>query len=196
MKKIKLIVGLANPIVKYDKTRHNVGSWFIQNLANYHHKVLKENKKLLGYTASFIYSNSRVYLFIPNVFMNINGESILTISKFYNIKLNEMLIVHDELDLNPGLIRLKLGYGHNGHNGVRNIVNLLSKKKHFLRIQIGIGRPMKSKKIADFVLSSPLFNERKLIEESILNAVNITNFLVKDSNILIIKKILKCNRNY
>ncbi|XBC38437.1 MAG: aminoacyl-tRNA hydrolase [Buchnera aphidicola (Floraphis choui)] len=186
-----MIAGLANPIIKYDNTRHNVGSWFIRSLANYHNQVLKKNKKLSGYTASLVYFNCKVRLFIPNEFMNLSGRSILTVSDFYQIKLDEILIIHDELDLNPGLIRLKLGSGHNGHNGIRNIINVLSKKNNFLRIQIGIGRPDKLVEISDFVLSSPTLEEEYLIKKSILSAIDVVHILIKERDILIAQKFLK-----
>ncbi|XBC42455.1 MAG: aminoacyl-tRNA hydrolase [Buchnera aphidicola (Meitanaphis elongallis)] len=190
MKNIKLIVGLANPIIKYDKTRHNVGSWFIQRLACYHNQDLKMSRKFLGYIGSFIYCDFKTYLFIPNTFMNLSGKSISVVLKFYRIRLDEILVVHDELDLNPGLVRFKLGCGHNGHNGIRNIIDVLAKRNNFLRIQIGIGRPDKLKQIADFVLSSPTLEEKLLIETSILRAIKMTNLLIKERNTLIEKKVL------
>ncbi|XBC40912.1 MAG: aminoacyl-tRNA hydrolase [Buchnera aphidicola (Nurudea yanoniella)] len=179
MKNIKLIVGLANPIIKYNKTRHNVGSWFVQNLARFYNQILRKNKKFLGYTG-FFFSNfkKKVYLFIPNVFMNINARSIMLFSKFYQIALNEILVVHDELDLNPGKVRLKLGFGHNGHNGIRNIIDMFPEKSSFLRIQIGIGRPHQKEKVSDFVLSSPFPEEKFLIEKSICNAINMVHSLI------------------
>ncbi|XBC44538.1 MAG: aminoacyl-tRNA hydrolase [Buchnera aphidicola (Schlechtendalia peitan)] len=185
-----LIVGLANPILKYNKTRHNVGAWCIQYLSDYYNVHLKKNTKFLGYTGSFFQFNIKVHLFIPNVFMNVCGQSILIISNFYQIKTNEILIIHDELDINPGLIKLKCGCGHNGHNGVRNIINVLTKDNNFLRIQIGIGRPKVPMKISDFVLSSPMVHEMFLIKKSILNAVNVINILLKEKNILVAQKFL------
>lgn len=191
MTNIKLIIGLANPIVVYDKTRHNVGSWFIQTLARYHNQTLKKDKKLLGYTGSFFYVNFKVRLFIPNVFMNLSGKSVFIISKFYRITLDEILIIHDELDLNPGCIKLKLGCGHNGHNGIRNIINVWTKKNNFLRMQIGIGRPEKPETVADFVLSPPTLEEKFLIEKSIFNAIYVTNLLIQKKNVKIVQEILK-----
>ncbi|XBC43567.1 MAG: aminoacyl-tRNA hydrolase [Buchnera aphidicola (Meitanaphis flavogallis)] len=186
-----MIVGLANPIVVYDKTRHNVGSWFIQTLARHHNQTLKEDKKLLGYTGSFFCVDFKVRLFIPNVFMNLSGKSIFIISRFYRIALDEILIIHDELDLNPGCIKLKFGCGHNGHNGIRNIINVWTKKNNFLRMQIGIGRPEKKKTVADFVLSPPTLEEKRLIEKSIFHAIYATNLLIQEKNVKIAQEILK-----
>ncbi|XBC39397.1 MAG: aminoacyl-tRNA hydrolase [Buchnera aphidicola (Nurudea shiraii)] len=193
MKNVKLIVGLSNPIIQYNQTRHNMGAWFIQNLAKFHNQILKKHDKFLGYIGNFTYYNSKVYLLIPNIFMNLNAQSILIVSKFYKIMLDEILVVHDELDLKPGSMRLKLGFGHNGHNGIRNIINVISKKNGFLRIQIGIGRPHGSKKISDFVLSSPLLEEKQLIERSILDAVKITNMLIK-KNCFSVQHLKKLNQ--
>ncbi|ANF16982.1 hypothetical protein XW81_00900 [Buchnera aphidicola (Schlechtendalia chinensis)] len=188
---IKLIVGLANPFIKYHHTRHNVGSWFVQRLASFYKKVLKEDKRFLGYTGSLFQSNSKVLLFIPNVFMNVCSRSIMIISNFYHIRSDELLVAHDELDLEPGLVRFKFGHGHNGHNGVRNIIDVLTKKNNFLRIQIGIGRPKEIFEISNFVLSPPTLNEKNLIEKSIHRAVHATNILIQEKHTLTAQDFLK-----
>lgn len=173
MKDIKLIIGLANPIDDYNGTRHNVGAWFVYELANKYHIILKKNKKRPSFFIGKLYlTNKCIFLFVSNEFMNSSGETILFISNFYSIPLHHMLIVHDELDLLPGFIKLKYGYGHNGHNGIRNIINILGNNNFFLRIQVGIGRPKNISEISHFVLSKPTYKEKISIRESIFNAIN------------------------
>ena len=170
-----MMVGLANPINTYDKTRHNIGSRCIQMFAKHYHQSLKEEKKFFGYTGLICINNKKIRLFIPNTFMNISGKSIFSISSYYGISLNEILVVHDELDLLPGVVKFKHSLGHNGHNGLRNIINVFNKNKSFPRIAIGIGRPMKKIEVAYFVLSSPTREEDILINQAIYKIINKIN---------------------
>ncbi|QCI20731.1 aminoacyl-tRNA hydrolase [Buchnera aphidicola (Brachycaudus cardui)] len=173
-----MIVGLSNPKLKYHNTRHNVGSWYIYALAKKFYKSLKEEKKFLGFTTSFNIESKSIRLFIPNIFMNINGESILKIALFYNINLYEILVVHDDLELKPGILKVKYSYGHNGHNGLRNIISVFNKKINFYRLRIGIGRPNNKDEISSFVLSNPNDTEKILIQKSIKEAVEKTFDLI------------------
>lgn len=176
-----MMVGLANPINVYDKTRHNIGSRCIQMFAKHHHQCLKEEKKFFGYTGCVFINNKKVRLFIPNTFMNISGKSIFSISSFYGISLNEILVVHDELDLLPGIIKFKYSLGHNGHNGLRNIINVFNKIQSFPRIAIGIGRPIEKTEVACFVLSPPIKEEEILINQAIYKAINKINQFIDRS---------------
>jgi len=175
---IKMIVGLSNPKIDYHNTRHNVGSWFVYSLAKSYLKNLKKEKKFLGFTTSFSIESNYIRLLIPDIFMNINGHSILKMASFYNINLSEILIVHDDLELDPGIIKLKYSYGHNGHNGLRNIISVFNEKISFHRFRIGIGRPINRNQTASFVLSKPTENEKQLIQKSILHAIE-ENFILK-----------------
>ncbi|WAI12053.1 MAG: aminoacyl-tRNA hydrolase [Buchnera aphidicola (Macrosiphum albifrons)] len=174
-----MIVGLSNPKTEYHDTRHNVGSWYVYSLAKSYLNNFKKEEKFFGFTASCYIDSNHVRLLVPNIFMNINGQSVLKMASFYNINLSEILIVHDDLELNPGIIKLKYSYGHNGHNGLRNIISVFNNKKiNFYRFRIGIGRPINRNQIASFVLSMPTKQERILIERSILHAIE-ENFILK-----------------
>ncbi|WP_193201193.1 aminoacyl-tRNA hydrolase [Buchnera aphidicola] len=175
-----MIVGLSNPKNKYHNTRHNIGSWYIYSLAKYFNTLLKEDKKFFGFIASINIHSNDIRLFIPNIFMNINGIAIYKISSFYNINLNEILVVHDDLDLEAGKLKLKYSYGHGGHNGLRSIVNIFNKKIDFYRFRIGIGRPKNKKEISSFVLSDPTIEETNLINISIQYAIKETLILLSD----------------
>ncbi|QCI19121.1 aminoacyl-tRNA hydrolase [Buchnera aphidicola] len=173
-----MIVGLSNPKNKYHHTRHNVGSWYIYSLAKRFDKSLREEKKFLGFTTSINVHSNNVKLFIPNVFMNINGSAIYKIAVFYNINLNEILIAHDDLDLESGIVKLKYSYGHSGHNGLRSVINNFNIKTDFYRFRIGIGRPKNKTEIPSFVLSEPIIQEINLINMSIQNAIEQTYALL------------------
>ncbi|QCI16247.1 aminoacyl-tRNA hydrolase [Buchnera aphidicola] len=169
-----MIVGLSNPKEEYHNTRHNVGSWYIYALAKYFLKILKEEKKFFGFTTSVIINSYSIRLLIPNIFMNINGKSVFKMASFYNINLNEILIIHDDLELKPGVFKLKYSFGHNGHNGLRNIINSFNKKVNFYRFRIGIGRPKNKDQVSSFVLSKPTKSEKILIKNSIADAIKTT----------------------
>ncbi|MCW5197732.1 aminoacyl-tRNA hydrolase [Buchnera aphidicola] len=177
-----MIVGLGNPFKKYNHTRHNVGIWYLEILSKFFNVSFKKSKKFSGYISKIFLLKKQIILFIPNIFMNLNGVSIFQISNFYNINLNEILIVHDELDLLPGILKFKYGYGSNGHKGLKSIIQIFQKKIFYKRLSIGIGRPQEKKNIANFVLSKPTFSEKKKILKSInksihlIFSVNIKNF--------------------
>ncbi|WP_367681671.1 aminoacyl-tRNA hydrolase [Buchnera aphidicola] len=172
-----MMVGLANPIIKYGHTRHNIGSRYVQIFAKHYCKYLKEEKKFFGYTG-VVFIKNKIRLLIPNTFMNISGKSVFSMASFYRISLNEILLVHDELDLFPGIIKFKYGKGHNGHNGLRNIINTFDTKASFPRLSIGIGRPIQKKEVAYFVLSPPTEQENILINQAIEKSIKkITEFI-------------------
>ena len=174
-----MIVGLGNPITQYNDSRHNIGSWYIQELVRFHKQHLKIEKKFFGYMSSIYINNKIVRLLIPNIFMNISGKSVFSMSSFYNINIDEILIVHDELDLFPGVIKYKYGIGHNGHNGLRNIRDIFGKNIFFSKLSIGIGRPVIKENISSFVLSSPTKSENILIKRSIKKIVLMTDEVIQ-----------------
>ncbi|WP_367678290.1 aminoacyl-tRNA hydrolase [Buchnera aphidicola] len=173
-----MIVGLSNPKLEYHNTRHNVGSWYVYALAESFCNILQEDKKFFGFTSSFIMESKYIRLLIPNIFMNINGQSIFKMASFYNISLNEILVVHDDLELKPGIIKLKYSYGHNGHNGLRNIISVFNKKINFYRLRIGIGRPKNKDQISSYVLSNPNGEEKILIQKSIKESIKENSYFI------------------
>jgi len=176
---IKIIVGLSNPKTKYHCTRHNAGSRYVYQLAKLYFQVLIKEKKFSGFTSSFFIKSSYVRLFVPDVFMNLNGELVYKIASYYDIKLNEILIIHDDLELKPGIIKLKYSYGHNGHNGLRSVISHFGDKKiNFYRLRIGIGRPINKKQVSSFVLSNPTDIENILINQCIVDSIKKNHFLI------------------
>lgn len=121
MSKIKLIVGLANPGAEYAQTRHNAGAWYVDLLAERHNQPLKEEAKFFGYTARINMGGNDIRLLVPTTFMNLSGKSVAAIANFYRINLDEILVAHDELDLPPGVAKMKLGGSNGGHNGLKDI---------------------------------------------------------------------------
>lgn len=180
MSTIKLIVGLANPGAEYAATRHNAGAWYIDLLAQHHHQMLKNEPKFFGYTARITLGARDVRLLVPTTFMNLSGKSVRKLTTYYQIKPEEILIAHDELDLIPGHAKLKFGGSHSGHNGLKDIINQLGNNTNFYRLRIGIGHPGDKQKIIGYVLSKPTKNEQERIDAVIHKAIECTTTLISE----------------
>lgn len=169
---IQALVGLGNPGPHYAETRHNAGTWFVQAFCDEQGiTIQKEARGFKGFWGEYHQNAQRLRLMIPNVFMNLSGDPVRGFLNFYKIPPKQLLVVHDELDLPLGTLRLKQGGGHGGHNGLRDIINKLG-TSDFARLRIGIGRPIHSgQDVADFVLEKPSKNEKEEIMISIKQAL-------------------------
>ena len=175
---VQLIVGLGNPGPQYQNTRHNAGEDFVSELCQHHGGNLSNTPKLFGYSARIAINGHDVRLLIPTTYMNRSGQAVGAISQFYKIPTEAILVAHDELDLAPGVARLKIGGGHGGHNGLRDIISAQSNNKNFARLRLGIGHPGNAKQVADFVLKKAPKAEFELTEASIKNALAVTDDIV------------------
>ena len=120
---IKLIVGLANPGAEYAATRHNAGAWYVDLLAERARAPLRDEPKFFGFTSRIQLAGEDVRLLVPTTFMNLSGKAVAAMATFYRINPDEILVAHDELDLPPGVAKFKLGGGHGGHNGLKDIIS-------------------------------------------------------------------------
>ena len=168
---VELIVGLGNPGPNYERTRHNAGADLVLELAKSLHVELKHESKFFGDTARVTLDGHDVRLLIPSTFMNLSGKSVNGLAKFYQIAPENILVVHDELDLSPGVSRFKKGGGHGGHNGLRDTIKCLGNNKDFARLRIGIGHPGNAKQVADYVLKKASPDDQQLIINSIDDAL-------------------------
>jgi peptidyl-tRNA hydrolase, PTH1 family len=169
---IKLIVGLGNPGSEYVKTRHNAGFWWIDELCANERVVLKSEKKFQGNVARLNVGGHEMWLLQPMTFMNASGRAVQALAMFYKITPQEILVVHDELDLPPGAVKMKHGGGHGGHNGLKDIVAHLG-TPDFWRLRIGIGHPGDRDAVIGYVLQPPRAEQRAAIEESITRSLHI-----------------------
>lgn len=169
---VALIVGLGNPGPQYEETRHNAGFWFVEQIARQQGEQFRLENKFHGEIAKVTIGANNVWLLKPNTFMNRSGQSVAALARFYKIPLENILVVHDELDLSPGTARLKQGGGHGGHNGLRDIVAQMGGKE-FMRLRVGIGHPGNSKQVSNYVLSRAGSDDQRLIEESIGDALKV-----------------------
>lgn len=161
---IKLIVGLGNPTAQYADTRHNAGFWLVERLAEQFNISLSTDKKFHGMVGRGTICGADVRLLMPDTYMNKSGMAVAPLMKFYNISPDELLVAHDELDIGAGLVKLKTGGGHGGHNGLKDIAPHTGLDFH--RLRIGIGRPTHSSQVSNFVLSKPTSDEKVAIEQA------------------------------
>lgn len=176
MHKIKLFVGLGNPGEQYVDTRHNVGFWWIDFIGQNHKLSLKNSKKYFGEFSKHN-EDGEVFFLKPSTFMNDSGRSVQALAKFYKIEPEEILVIHDELDIQPGTAKLKLGGGHGGHNGLKSIQASLG-SNNFWRLRIGVGHPGDKSKVIGYVLNKPSKIEMQLIQESIINSYKVFSYIM------------------
>ena len=173
MNAVQLIVGLGNPGPEYDQTRHNAGAFFVERLASAQGVNLSFDKKYFGLTGKFSYQGRDIRLLIPTTYMNRSGQAVAALANFFRIKPDEILVAHDELDMPPGVCKLKQGGGHGGHNGLRDIIACLANQNNFHRLRIGIGHPGHSSQVSNYVLSRAPRSEQDLTNTSIEFALGV-----------------------
>ena len=167
---IKLFVGLGNPGPDYEGTRHNAGFWWIDALARELKVNLVPERSYYGLAGRTSVNGQSVWLLQPQTFMNLSGKSVASLARFFKIQPEEILVVHDELDLPPGQVKLKRGGSHAGHNGLRDIHAQLGSPNYW-RLRIGIGHPGEKSEVANWVLKKPAPDQRTLIEDSIAHSL-------------------------
>jgi len=175
---LKLMVGLGNPGAKYARTRHNAGWWFVDALLAQQHGAWRHEAQQHADLARVRIDDSELWLAKPTAFMNRSGASVNALAHFYRIAPQELLIVHDDIDLPPGVARLKLGGGHGGHNGVRDVIAHLG--ADFWRLRLGVGHPGSKDLVLDAVLDRPTGAEQRMIDEAMHRALDIVPELLRD----------------
>jgi len=175
---IQLIAGLGNPGTKYEQTRHNAGFWFVDEVARRYAGKFRAESRFASEVASCQVDGQECRLQKPQEFMNRSGRPVATLAAFYRIPRPAILVVHDDLDLPPGTVRLKQDGGHGGHNGLRDLIPSLG-GNDFLRLRIGIGHPGNRNEVSDYVLNDPRNEERGLIDEAMKNAQEIAHLVIE-----------------
>ncbi len=184
---IRLIVGLGNPGAEYATTRHNAGFWLVDAIAQQKSTSLRHEARFHGAVARVHLYGNEVWLLEPSTFMNRSGLAVGALSRFYKIAANEVLVVHDELDLSPGTAKLKLGGGSGGHNGLKDIDAHLSTQKYW-RLRLGIGHPRNmlpagsqaKADVSHFVLKPPPKEEQTLIDIAIERSLDVLPLIIDE----------------
>ena len=182
----KLIIGLGNPGTKHEKDRHNAGFWLVDELARLYGGQWQEEPKFFAQVAKIKLGGSDAWLMKPNTFMNRSGQAVAAICRFHKITAKDILVAHDELDLKPGVARLKWAGGLGGHNGLKDISAHLSTNDYW-RLRLGIGHPRDSEvekknlDVADYVLKKPRLEEQIDIDRAIsCFLINMPKIIVGD----------------
>ena len=174
---IRLLVGLGNPGPEYEATRHNAGFWWVDAAARKLGAVLTPQRSYFGLAARAQAATGTVWLLQPMTYMNLSGKAVAALARFYKIAPQEILVVHDELDLLPGQAKIKLGGGHAGHNGLRDIHAQLGSADYW-RLRLGIGHPGVKAEVVDYVLRKPAPEQREMIEQTIARSVDALDLLL------------------
>ncbi|MFZ9709420.1 MAG: aminoacyl-tRNA hydrolase [Steroidobacteraceae bacterium] len=175
--RIQLIVGLGNPGERYGRTRHNAGAWFVDELARRHGGVFRQERSQQAELARIQVAGAELWLLKPTTFMNDSGASIASVSHFYKLPIDTLLVAHDELDLPVGVVRLKQGGGHGGHNGLRDAITAVG--ADFWRLRLGIGHPGHKDLVHDYVLQRASSSEESAIHAAIAAAADVLPLLIE-----------------
>ena len=175
---IKLFVGLGNPGPDYEATRHNAGFWWVDALARELKTPMSLDKNYYGQTARTTVNGHTVWLLKPLTFMNLSGKSVAALARFFKIAPEEVLVVHDELDIMPGQVKLKFGGSHAGHNGLRDIHAQLGTADYW-RLRLGVGHPGVKAEVINWVLKKPMLEHRQAIDECIDRSMKAVPELLK-----------------
>ena len=174
---IRLLVGLGNPGPEYEATRHNAGFWFIDEVARTLRVNLEPERSYFGLVARVNRPEGPVWLLEPMTFMNLSGRSVAALARFFKIAPGEILVAHDELDLSPGQVKMKLGGSHAGHNGLKDIQAQLGSAE-FWRLRLGIGHPGTRDEVVNYVLRRPLAEQREAMAKSIEQALSALDLIL------------------
>ena len=175
---IRLLVGLGNPGPEYEATRHNAGFWFIDAVARELKTRLAPERSYFGLVARVNLREGPVWLLEPMTFMNLSGKSVGALARFFKIAPGEILVAHDELDLLPGQVKMKLGGSHAGHNGLKDIQDALG-GADFWRLRLGIGHPGVKAEVVNYVLRKPTSEQHEAIDKSIAQGLSALDLLIE-----------------
>jgi peptidyl-tRNA hydrolase, PTH1 family len=174
---IRLLVGLGNPGSEYASTRHNAGFWWLDQAARKLSVSLRSERSHRGQLGRFNGPEGPVLLLQPMTFMNLSGESVASVARYFRIEPGEILVIHDELDLLPGHVKLKFDGGHGGHNGLRDIHSNLGTPQYW-RLRLGIGHPGVKTEVVDYVLRTPPQAEHEAINHAITLSLGALDLLL------------------
>ncbi|HEY6865511.1 MAG TPA: aminoacyl-tRNA hydrolase [Burkholderiales bacterium] len=177
MASIRLIAGLGNPGREHDRDRHNVGFMFASRLAAASRVDMRSSSRYAGLLGKIAHPAGDIWLLMPQTYMNRSGESVGPLVHFYKIRPQEVLVVHDELDFPPGVVKIKLGGGVAGHNGLKDIAARLG-SHDFWRLRIGIGHPGDKAVVPDYVLKSPSPEDREQIERALERSLEVAPLML------------------
>ena len=174
---MKVIAGLGNPGEKYARTRHNIGFMITAELAKKH--SVNSSYKFDGLYGDYFFGGEKIIIFQPMKYMNRSGQPIAKLLRYYDIEIEDLLVIHDDLDLELGKIRFKRNGSSGGHNGIKSIINRIDSNE-FKRLKVGIGRPLENIPVSDFVLTTFQGEDKKIVREVIDRSVSAVELMLKE----------------
>ena len=187
MTHLSIIAGLGNPEDKYERTLHNAGFWFVDALARKYGGQFRYEKKFDAKICRVTIYTDDVWLVKPQSYMNMSGGPVRSMLDYYRLKVDDLLVAHDEIDLPPGTVRLKQGGGHGGHNGLRDVIKHCG--RDFMRLRLGVGHPGEKSKVTGYVLKRASSEMETAIERNIDDSVAVMPLLVDDGLNAAMKKL-------
>jgi PTH1 family peptidyl-tRNA hydrolase len=178
MTNLSIIAGLGNPEPKYERTLHNAGFWFVDALARKFGGEFRYDKKFDAEYCRVNIGGSDVWLVKPQNYMNQSGPPVRALLDYYRLKAKHLLVAHDEIDLQPGTVRLKQGGGHGGHNGIRDVIRHCGAE--FMRLRIGVGHPGEKDKVTGYVLKRASSDVEAAVEKNVDEAIGVMPLLLDD----------------
>ncbi len=173
---VSVIAGLGNPDERYARTLHNAGFWCVDELAKRAGVGFKYEKRFDADVCKVTIHGAEIWLMKPQSYMNLSGQPVRALLDYYRVPLEQLLVVHDEIDLPPGTVRLKQGGGHGGHNGVRDVIKHCG--KDFMRLRVGVGHPGDKDKVTGYVLRRPGGTVDPLLQRSVDEGADIIPVLI------------------
>jgi PTH1 family peptidyl-tRNA hydrolase len=174
---LKIIAGLGNPEERYARTLHNAGFWFVDAVASSERGEFRYEKRFDAAVCKIALAGNDVWLVKPQSYMNLSGGPIRAILDYYRLSVESLLVAHDEIDLPPGVVRLKKGGGPGGHNGVRDTIRHCG--SDFMRLRLGVGHPGTSDKVTDYVLKQGPVDVEVAVTKAIANAMEVLPLLAE-----------------
>jgi PTH1 family peptidyl-tRNA hydrolase len=184
---LKLIAGLGNPDERYARTLHNAGFWFVDELARRAGETFRYEKRFDAEICRVRIGAQDVWLAKPQSFMNLSGGPVRGMLDYYRLDASELLVAHDEIDLPPGTVRLKLGGGHGGHNGLRDVIQHCG--RDFMRLRLGVGHPGQKDQVTSYVLKRASKDVEAAILQNVDAAADVLPLLVDDGLNAAMKKL-------
>jgi PTH1 family peptidyl-tRNA hydrolase len=182
-----MIAGLGNPDSKYERTLHNAGFWFVDALLRKYGGEFRYDKKFDADICRIDMQGNEVWLVKPQSYMNLSGGPLRGVLDYYRLRPEQLLVAHDEIDLPPGTVRLKLGGGHGGHNGMRDVIQHCG--PDFMRLRVGVGHPGEKRQVTNYVLKKGSADIEAAVEKTIDDAVAVMPILVEDGLNAAMKKL-------
>lgn len=177
-KHLSMIAGLGNPEERYERTLHNAGFWFVDELVRRHDGQMRYEKRFDADVCKIRIADEDIWLVKPQSYMNLSGGPVRSLLDYYRLNVSDLLVAHDEIDLPPGTVRLKMGGGHGGHNGLRDMIKHCS--ANFMRLRLGVGHPGDKDKVTGYVLKRASSDTERALLANVAEAADVMPRLAQD----------------